>query len=78
MIDEKREELKKEIQSEETIDILKDILVELRVLNLFIASSQKRSSDRATKTKEEIEKIRSALPPEAQKLYDTISKGLIK
>lgn len=73
-----REELKKEIESMDSTEILKDILVELRLLNLFIASSQKRAKQHQFKAQEEVDKIRNALPTEAKKIFDSISKGVIK
>lgn len=77
LLSEKKKEIKQEIGVEaDTAILLRDILVELRLLNAIMGNSIKEANKQKIRSKEQIEKIKENLPPEAKAIYDNLMSGL--
>jgi predicted nucleic acid-binding Zn-ribbon protein len=77
LLSEKKKEIKQEIGVEaDTGILLRDILVELRLLNAIMGNSIKEANKQKIRSKEQIEKIKENLPPEAKAIYDNHMSGL--
>lgn len=77
LLSEKKKEIKQEIGVEaDTGILLREILVELRLLNAIMGNSIKEANKQKIRSKEQIEKIKENLPPEAKAIYDNLMSGL--
>lgn len=77
LLSEKKKEIKQKIGVEADIGILlREILVELRLLNAIMVNSIKEANKQKIRSKEQIEKIKENLPPEAKAIYDNLMSGL--
>jgi peptidoglycan hydrolase CwlO-like protein len=73
----KREIFQQEIEEiNDTNTLLKNILLELKVLNDSIVSSRRESKKQIKRSKDQIERIGEMLPPEARAIYDNLIVNL--
>lgn len=72
-----RAELRKMID-DENLDqraLLKEILIELRLFNSAVVSSQEVMQEHQKRAREEVDRIKEGLPPEARAIYDSLTNG---
>lgn len=74
-----REEIEKEIdvQGFGTKELLKQILIELKMFNLCANLSQQAMRTQQAKAQQKIKEMQNNLPPEAKAIFESLLQGVV-